>query len=99
MDIEDQRPGEGLRYAVYLAHRSQAAALRKAEVDERRQLLARMHCVQRQGLQWEWYHGCKGMLEGWGAEWIRLRLQAQEQQARHTSERETHTRQETYCRT
>ena len=64
VDIEDQRRDEGLRYAVYLAHRSEAAALRKAEVDEWRQLLARMHYVQRQGLQWEWYYGSKGMLEG-----------------------------------
>ena len=32
------------------------------------------------------------------AERLRLRLQAQEQQARHTLEREAHTRQETYCR-
>ena len=27
------------------------------------------------------YHSCKGMLEGWGAERQRLRMQAQEQQA------------------
>ena len=52
--------------------------------------------MRRQGLQWEWYHGCKGMLEGWGAERRRLKLQAQEQQARHTLERKAHMRQETY---
>ena len=37
--IEDQRRDEGLRYAVYLAHRTEAGALRKAEVDERQQML------------------------------------------------------------
>ena len=67
------------------------------EGEDRWQLLARMHYVQRQGLQWEWYHGCKGMLEGWGAE-LRLKVQAQEQQARHTLEREARIRQETYGR-
>ena len=50
VDIEDQRRDEGLRYGVYLAHRTEAAALRTAEVDERQQFLARMHYVQRQGI-------------------------------------------------
>ena len=49
VDIEDQRRDEGLRYGVYLAHRTEAAAFRMAEVDERRQLLASMHYVRRQG--------------------------------------------------
>ena len=38
------------------------------------------------------------MLEGWGAERQRLRMQAQEQRPRHTLEQEAHTRQETYLR-
>ena len=89
-DIDEHRRDEGLRYAVYLGHRTEALALRTVEVGEWRQLLARMHYVQRQGLQREWCHGCKGMLEGWGAERLRLKLQAQERQARHT-EGGTHT--------
>ena len=76
MDIEEQRHDEGLRYTVYLAHRTEAAALRTAEVDERQQLLASMHHMRRQGIQWEWYHSGKGMLDRWSAEWLRLRLQA-----------------------
>ena len=98
VDIEHQRRDEGLQYAVYLAHRTEALALRTAEADDWRQLLARMHYVQRQGLQQDWYHGCMGMLGGWWGEWLRLKLQAQAQQARHTLEREAHTRQETYGR-
>ena len=62
--IEEQRRDEGLRYTVYPARHAEALALRTAEVDERQQLLARMHYLLRQGLQREWYHGCKGMLEG-----------------------------------
>ena len=85
VNIEGQRRDEGFRYAVYPAHRTQA------EGDKRRRLLARMHYVRRQGLQWEWYHGGKGMLERWGEERLRLKLQAQERQARHTLEREAHT--------
>ena len=38
------------------------------------------------------------MLEGLGAERLWLKLQAQEQQARHTLEKEAHIRQETYGR-
>ena len=64
VNIEEQQRDQGLRYAVYLVHRTEALALRTAEVDERQQLLARMHYLLRQGLQREWYHGCKGMLEG-----------------------------------
>ena len=67
VDIKDQRHDEGLRYGVYLAHRTEAAALRMAEVDERQQLLASMHHVRRQGIQWEWYHSSKGMLDSWAA--------------------------------
>ena len=51
VDIEDQRHDEGLRYSVYLVHRTEAAAFRMAEVDERQQLLASMHYVRRQGIQ------------------------------------------------
>ena len=94
VDIEDQRHDEGLRYSVYLVHRTEAAALRTAEVDERQQLLASMHHVQRQGIQWEWYHSSKGMLDSWAAEWLRLRLQAQEQRARHQIGRSERIRQE-----
>ena len=38
------------------------------------------------------------MLEGWRAERQCLRVQAQEQQARHTLEREAHIRREAYYR-
>ena len=38
VDIEDQQRDERLQYAVYLAHRTEAGALRTAEVDERQQL-------------------------------------------------------------
>ena len=57
-----------------------------------------MHHMRRQGIQWEWFHGCKGILEGWSADWQWLRIQAQEQQARHSLEQEAHSRQETYSR-
>ena len=36
----------------------------------------RTRYVRRQGLQGEWSHGCGGMLEGWGAKRLRLKLQA-----------------------
>ena len=98
VNIEDQRRDEGHRCAVYLAHRTEALALRTAEEEDRWQLLARLHYVRRQGLQWERYPGCRGMLEGWRAERLRRKLQAQEQQARHTLEREACLRQETYGR-
>ena len=64
MNIEDQRRDEGRRCAVFLAHRTEAPALQSAEEGDRQQLLMRMHCVRRQGLQWEWYHGCRGVLAG-----------------------------------
>ena len=98
VNTEDQRRDEGHRCAVYLAHRTEALALRTAEEEDRWQLLARLHYVRRQGLQWERYPGCRGMLEGWRAERLRRKLQAQEQQARHTLEREACLRQETYGR-
>ena len=53
-----------------------ALALRSAEKEDRRQLMWPTQCKYRQGLQWEWYHSCKGMLGGWGAERRRLKLQA-----------------------
>ena len=64
VDIEEQRRDEGLRYTLYPASHADALALRTAEVAVRQQLLARMHYLLPQGLQREWYHGCKGMLEG-----------------------------------
>ena len=54
-------------------------------------------CVWK-GLQWDWYRGCKGMLEGWGAERHRLNPQALEQRARRALEREACIRQETHGR-
>ena len=51
VNIEDQRRDEGNRYAVYLAHHSEALALRTAEEKYRWQLLTRLHYVRRQGLQ------------------------------------------------
>ena len=41
VDIEEQRRDEGLRYAVYLEYRTEALALRTAEVGQQRPLLAR----------------------------------------------------------
>ena len=49
---------------VFLAHRTEALALRSAEEEDGRQLMSQKHHTRRQGLQWEWYHNCKGMLEG-----------------------------------
>ena len=98
VNIEDQRQDEGHQYAVYLARRTEALATRTAEEEDRRQLLARLHYVRRQRLQWEWYRGCRSMLEGLRAERLRLKLQTQEQQARHTLERDAYIQQETYGR-
>ena len=56
VNVEDQWRDEGHRYAVYLAHRTEALALRTAEEEDRRQLLARLHFLRRRGLQWAWYH-------------------------------------------
>ena len=98
VNIEDQRRDGGHRYAVFLAHRTEALALRSAEEEDRRQLMTHMHYVCKQGLQWEWYHSCKGMLEGWGAERRRLKLQANSRLGRHVKGQLAHGRQETYGR-
>ena len=98
VDIDDQRRDEGPRYALFLAHRTGALALRSAEEEDRRQLLSQMPYNRRQGLQWEWYRSCKGMLEGWGAERHRLELQALENQGRQAPESEACIRQEPYSR-
>ena len=95
LDIEDQRRDEGLRYAEFLAHRTGALALQSAEDEDRHQRMSHMHYVRRQGLQWEWQRGCKGM--EWGAERRRLKLQALEKHARWELEREACSSLETYC--
>ena len=85
VDIEDRRRNEGHRYAVFLAHRTEALALWSAEEEDRRQLMSPLHDMRRQRLQWEWLCSCKGMLEGWGGERRRLKLQALEEQVRHSA--------------
>ena len=45
MNAEDQRRDEGHRYAVHLAHRTEALVLWTAEEEDRRQLLACLHFV------------------------------------------------------
>ena len=67
VDIEEQRRDEGQRYAVYLAHCTGALALQTAEDEDQRQPTSHMHYMRRQGLQWDWHRGCKGMLEEWVA--------------------------------
>ena len=79
VNIEGQCRDERHRYAVFLAQLTEALALRLVEEEDWRQLMSHMHYMHRQGLQWEWYGSCKGMLEGWEAEWRRLKLQALEQ--------------------
>ena len=70
------------QYAVFLTFCCGALALQAAEEEEGRQLMARMHYVQMQGMQWEWHWDCKGMLEGWVAERCTLKLQTLERQSR-----------------
>ena len=98
VDIEDQRHDEGQEYAKFLAHPTRAFALRSAEDEDRQQLMSHMHYVHRKGMQWEWYRGCKGMLEEWVAEWCRLKLQAVETHARQELKKEACIRQEAYGR-
>ena len=86
VDVEDRRRDEDLRYAEFFAHCTGALALRSAEDEDQCQLMSHMHYVRRQGLQWEWYQGCKGMLEEWVAERRRVKLQAVEKRARRELE-------------
>ena len=74
MDTAEQRRDEGQQYVVYLAHRAGALAIGTTEDEDQQQLTPHMHYMRRQGLQWNWRQGCKGMLEEWVAERRRLRL-------------------------
>ena len=49
VDIEDQRRDEGHRYAVFLAHRAEALALRSAEEEDQGPLMAHMHICEGKG--------------------------------------------------
>ena len=94
MDIEEQRRDEGHRCALFLAHHTEALALRAAEGEDRRQLMSHVHNMRRQGLRWGWHRGCKGMLEEGVAEPLRLKPQALEKHARWELERKACSRQD-----